>query len=106
LLAVTIDSLYIFPPKKKFLMKKTIKESRDDKYATMIEKLNKTISVLKREKVALIKENANLTKKNVDQYAKLITQRNRIVALEKIIPDTLKPKTIEDVIRELDKESG
>ncbi len=66
-----------------------------------IERLQKKISELKKENKQLRKENSKIQELNVKQKVTIISQKSRIAVLEKLIPDTLKPKTIEDILRDL-----
>jgi|LGVF01.2.fsa_nt_gb regulator of replication initiation timing len=76
-------------------------EKNVEKNPGSIESLQKKISELKKENKQLRKENSKIQELNVKQKVTLISQKNRIAVLEKLIPDTLKPKTIEDVLRDL-----
>lgn len=82
-------------------MKRTTNINTDQNSGSK-ETLQKEISELKKENKQLRKENLKIQELNVKQKVKLISQKNRITILEKLIPDSLKPMTIEEVINDLE----
>jgi len=80
------------------LMKKTIKKSPDDKPDTAF---TESPLYLQKKILELEKVIAKLQDECISKDVRLAEQRYRILALEKLIPDSIKPKTIEEILREL-----
>lgn len=79
-------------------MKKTEKENFNKKSRAAFED---SPEYLKKKILELEKEITKLQNECVKKDVKLVSQRERILALETVIPKAIRPKTVEDTLREL-----